>query len=368
MKKVTNITLGGSVFVIEDSAYEKMSAYLSAIEQKFSKNEDYKEIVQDIENAIAEKFMLAGKDEKHAVTEELVEQVVLEMGNAEDITTEDVEHHSESKTAEAPQASETSKKRFYRDPDDVIVAGVASGLARYFDIDPVTVRLAFVITFFFHGFGLFAYIILWLIVPKAETTAQRYAMRGERMTLHEITEHVKKKLDELDEEKITKAKGLWTTLRGFLENIFSLLGKALHIFFHFLRYILGFAIILASVLGIAGLVSVLSVLWVGESAWLTPELQGTVTTLLSDTSGYFLLVALFASLFIPLLFVITLGGSLLAGKNLFTVTKTLILGLVWITAITLAASFMLILKPTLENAFEDNRDSVEEIRLRIENL
>jgi phage shock protein PspC (stress-responsive transcriptional regulator) len=369
MKKVTNITLGGFVFVIEDEAYEKMSTYLSAIEQRFSKNEDYKEIVQDIENAIAEKFMQAGKDEKHAVTEDLVAQVILEMGNAEDLATDDTEPRTEKKPPESTEATETVAKRFFRDPDDVIVAGVASGIARYFDIDPVIIRLLFVISVFLNGFGIFAYIILWLVVPKAETTAQKYAMRGERMTLHEITEHVKKKLDEeVNEKRITQAKGLWTTLRGFLENVFSLLGKALQALFHVLRYIVGFAIIIAGALGVAGLVSILSVLWVGESAWLSPELQDTVTTLLSDTSGYVLLGALFTSLFIPLLFVIILGGSLLAGKNLFTITKTLVLGILWITALTLTATFGLILKPTLENVFDDNRNSVETIRLRIESL
>jgi phage shock protein C len=58
-------------------------------------------------------------------------------------------------------------KRFYRSPDDRRIAGVCGGLAEYFNVDPVLVRVLFVILIF-SGIGLPAYLILWLVVPVRE--------------------------------------------------------------------------------------------------------------------------------------------------------------------------------------------------------
>jgi phage shock protein PspC (stress-responsive transcriptional regulator) len=282
-----------------------------------------------------------------------VEQVIGEMGSADAITNADMGSQSKKTKGETVEPStDKGAKRLYRDPDDVIVAGVASGIAHYFSIDPVIVRLAFVISFFFHGFGLFSYIILWLVVPKAETTAQKYAMRGERMTLQDIAEHVKKKFEEIDEKKISKAKGMWNTLRVFLKHFFYSIGKALQILLYFTRTIVGFLLCFFGALGIAGIVSVVSVLWVGENSWLPIELQHIVISLLSEPSGYILLLALFVTVCIPLLISIVIGASISMRKNLFTPTKTIFLGILWITAVTLLVSFFLILKPVREKSLE----------------
>ncbi|HZW39301.1 MAG: PspC domain-containing protein [Syntrophothermus sp.] len=58
-------------------------------------------------------------------------------------------------------------KKLYRSRNDKMLAGVCGGLAEYFDFDPVIVRLIFVITIFFGGTGILAYIILWIVVPEA---------------------------------------------------------------------------------------------------------------------------------------------------------------------------------------------------------
>lgn len=64
-------------------------------------------------------------------------------------------------------------KKFNRSVKDKVIGGVAGGLAEYFDIDPVLVRVLFVVSLFFHGAGFIAYIILWIIVPEA-----RYVFEG----------------------------------------------------------------------------------------------------------------------------------------------------------------------------------------------
>jgi len=349
MKKVTSITLGGVVFAIEDDAYEKLSEYLSTIERTFSGNTDYHEIALDIENAIAEKFTQAGKSEKHAVSVQDVEHVIGEMGTAEAVASEDMASHTkhtEEPSKEKGGAGATRERRFYRDTEDVIIAGVASGIARYFDVDPVIVRVLFVISIFFNGFGFFAYIILWLIVPPAVTTAEKYAMRGERVTIEEITEQVKKNIQKIDEKKIGEAtRGVWTNIRGFLQNIFTFLGRFVRFFFKIITMIIGLGLLLLGAFGIAGLVSAASVLWLGESAWIRPEFQEVVNVLFANPAGYLFTSAVLITVIIPLLVSIILGSSLISGKNLFTLTKGIILGVVWIAAVTLAITLGIVYQP-----------------------
>lgn len=58
-------------------------------------------------------------------------------------------------------------KRFYRSSKDKIIGGVCGGLGEYLDVDPLIVRLVFAVLFFGYGTGLLAYIIIWILAPKA---------------------------------------------------------------------------------------------------------------------------------------------------------------------------------------------------------
>ncbi len=58
-------------------------------------------------------------------------------------------------------------KRLYRaPPEDSIIAGVCAGIAKYFSIDPVLVRLFWVLFVFGYGAGVFAYLLAWIIIPR----------------------------------------------------------------------------------------------------------------------------------------------------------------------------------------------------------
>ena len=57
-------------------------------------------------------------------------------------------------------------KRLYRSTTHKVIGGVAGGLGDYLDIDPVLIRIAFVVAFFFGGVGILAYIIAWIIIPE----------------------------------------------------------------------------------------------------------------------------------------------------------------------------------------------------------
>ncbi|MGH3442051.1 MAG: PspC domain-containing protein, partial [Nitriliruptorales bacterium] len=65
--------------------------------------------------------------------------------------------------------SDGAPRRLLRHPDDRMIAGVAGGLAAYFGIDPAIVRIGFVVLTFAGGSGILAYLLLWLLVPQAES-------------------------------------------------------------------------------------------------------------------------------------------------------------------------------------------------------
>lgn len=329
MKKVINITLGGIVFAIEEDAYTALSKYLDAVKQNLSKNDDYAEIAEDIEGAIAEKFVVRKRNGTSAVTTLDVSEVTKEMGSPSDFG--DDTH--EEKTEE--QETEHTKKRFYRDTDDAVLAGVASGIAKYFDIDPVIVRLIFVISVFFNGFGILAYIILWLVVPPALTTAQKFAMRGEKVTIKEITDQVKKNLENFETVDFKHAHGLWAKFRKALVKLFEILGSIVRFFMHMFRYVLGFPLILAGAFGIAGLVSAYSILLLSENVLFPPEVHIALEVISNNPLGIVLLVALFIAIFIPLLVCIFIGSSLIRKNNRFSLAKSVTLGTLWIISLML---------------------------------
>ena len=57
-------------------------------------------------------------------------------------------------------------KRLHRTPDNAMIGGVCSGIAEYFDVDPTWLRLLAVLLIFASGFGLVAYVVAWIVIPR----------------------------------------------------------------------------------------------------------------------------------------------------------------------------------------------------------
>lgn len=338
MKKVINITLGGIVFAIEQEAYDALSIYLERIKGALLEGDDTAEIIGDVENAIAEKFIARKRSEKIAVTAADAQAVIEELGTPADFGQETAT--TDEGTTTHAEHTET-KKRLYRDVDDVVVAGVASGLAKYFDIDPVIVRIIFFISIFFNGLGLFIYIVLWLVVPKAQTTAEKYAMRGEKVTIKEITQRVKKNLKKSSEVKVV-SEGTWSTVRSICVNIFNVVGIMARGLLEIGRYVFGIAFVLGGALGLAGLVTLYSVVLLSDKALFPYDAQIALHTMLGSGIGVIAIIASFVMLMIPLQVIIMAGASLLAQKNYFSVTKVVSLIVVWIVAVIVAVTTSLL--------------------------
>jgi len=178
MNKTIIININGIVFHIEEDAYEILRSYMTDVKRHFADEEDSVEITTDIENRIAEMFseILARENRPVVVTAD-VTTIISQMGTIEDFETE-----AEQKTAYTDGQAAQNRKLF-RDPDDHLLGGVCAGIANYFDIEIVWIRLAFAIITFIGGSGAIAYLVLWIIVPKAVTRADKMAMKGERLDL-----------------------------------------------------------------------------------------------------------------------------------------------------------------------------------------
>jgi len=358
MKKVINITLGSIVFAIEQDAYDVLASYLESIQQHLSSGDDYTEIISDIESALAEKFIARKRSEKVAVTTDDVRVVTKEMGEPSDFGAGEAPEHADTSVASAK--SDEAKKRLYRDTDDSIIAGVASGIAHYFAIDPVVVRIVFFVSVFFNGLGVLAYGILWLVVPKAETTTQKYAARGERVTLKEITQRVKKNLEKIDVSDLTKVQnqGTWAGIRPTFVKMFEVLGVVVRGLLMIVRFAIGFGLLLGGSFSLAGLVSAYSIVLLSDRILLPLDAQTAVDTMLGSTLGIVAISASFVMMAIPLLVLILAGGSLLVKRSLFTVGKSITLAVMWIIAMVFATTAsMLQLEQVMQQLDIDNLEN-----------
>lgn len=244
MNKTITINISGVVFHIDELAYEKLKNYLSTIKSYYSDSEARAEIMADIEARIAEIFQSKLSDSKQALLMKEVDEMIEVMGNPEVFKEEESSEKKENAKTQYDQRDyRNSNKRLFRDPDERVFGGVCSGIGNYFGFDPVWLRGLFAISFFVFGTGLLIYLLLWLIVPKAKTTAEKLEMRGEKVNIENIEksirdefESVKNNFKNYSEEAGTafkssgakgKAEGFLTRAIYFFGNIIKFLAIAI---------------------------------------------------------------------------------------------------------------------------------------------
>jgi phage shock protein PspC (stress-responsive transcriptional regulator) len=193
MKKTFTINISGRVFHIDDDAHEKLSNYINQLNRHFGNDPDAKEIVQDIESRISELFSQKIKSGGEVITLENVEEVIGIMGNPEAFT-DAKEVHEERREG----VIYARRRKLYRDPDDKVLGGVCSGLGAYFNLDPIVVRIIFILLVILGAGSFFLiYIILWIVVPKAGNTAERLEMRGEEVNISNISKSIKEEIQDV---------------------------------------------------------------------------------------------------------------------------------------------------------------------------
>lgn len=245
MNKTVTVNIGGMVFHIEESAYETLGKYLNAIRGHFTSSDGREEIMQDIESRIAEMLQQRLGATRQVVELHDVEEVMTIMGKPEMF-----EGSSDSDSQSTPSSFEiptNGARKMYRDEDEKVIAGVCAGLSHRLGIDPVWLRVAFVLLFIFGTGGFWIYLILWIVLPKAITTAQKLEMRGQPVNV----ESIKKNFNSYQAEQ--------TGIQRFFETI----GEIIRIGFKIFAYIaavffgiIGIIVLISLVVGLFGILGV----------------------------------------------------------------------------------------------------------------
>jgi phage shock protein PspC (stress-responsive transcriptional regulator) len=256
MKKAIKINLSGIIFHIDDDAYEKLKAYLDSISAYFGDSQESKEIINDIESRIAELFQERITGENQVITLEIVNEVIDIMGNPEDIA----DTGEKKGKKQSFHESYSSSRRLYRDPEHSIIGGVCGGLGAYFAIDPVIFRLLFVIFFFAGGASILVYVILWIVLPRAETAAQKLEMRGEKVNVSNLEKKIREEYENVKDnvkENVSRAKNSETYRRTqrATNDFFEVLGKILLVFIKVIFIIIGTGLVIAGIGILIGLIT-----------------------------------------------------------------------------------------------------------------
>src|SRR4030042_1162522 len=188
MKITVSINLGGYSFNIDEDAYAELKRYLKNLELHFAEEESSSEILSDIESRMGELFRASLTAYKQVITMDDVRQAISVLGTPDDIS-------DNESTSAREKFSSPGYHRMYRDPDNRIIGGVCSGMGAYWRMEPWLVRVIFFILAIMGGFGILLYLILYIVIPEAQTTAQKIEMKGEPVNIHNIKESVKKEFD-----------------------------------------------------------------------------------------------------------------------------------------------------------------------------
>ncbi len=193
MNKAISINIGNLFFHIKDDAYRLLEKYLKAIKRKYAREEGGNEIIEDVEARVAE--MLQDKlteTNRQLVEKGDIEEIIKVIGKPDEFEEEGagigLSYQKSTAYSEGKDAQEWNgmnemypavKPRLYRHEEDKVIAGVASGLATYFNVnDPLWIRLLFALSMLAgFGTGLVIYIALWIALPVARTPEQKIAMR-----------------------------------------------------------------------------------------------------------------------------------------------------------------------------------------------
>jgi len=191
MKKTLDIQLGGLLFHLDEDAYVRLDAYLASLRRHLAATEGREEVLADIEARLAELFRERLGSGREVVSLSDVEDAMARLGAPSEF--------GEAAPEEGMQGNEgTVRRRLYRDGEEQLIGGVCAGLAHYFAVDPVIVRVLFVVFGVFSGVGVVAYLVLWAAAPRAVTAAERLAMKGRPATFDNIRRAVEEEVGGLE--------------------------------------------------------------------------------------------------------------------------------------------------------------------------
>ena len=387
MKKNLNINIGSRVFNIDEDAYDLLSKYLESIKKYFEKINIDEDISNDIENRISEKFNSILKN-RESLNIDDINNIIKEMGTLDDFkeayndfdTNDFSNQNNESKTTGKGKriyrntsdkviagvasglanyfsvdpiifrlifivslftgfgliayiifwigipANDSGKinenKRLYRDGDNEILGGVAYGLGNYFGIDPALVRVIFILSIFIGGFGILAYLILWVSIPEAKTVGEKMNMKGYPLTLENIEKFIKEKLSKKDGKENLFVKIILFPFRiigPIILGIISIIIPVLKILLSFILFVFSIVIIVFLIVFTLGAINLM-----GYQDFIIGSIDGLYISginlsIIIAELPFHLQLSIFSFLIVALLFIIIIITKVLFNnKNNFS--------------------------------------------------
>jgi len=340
MNKTININLGGRFFHIDETAYSKLKLYLDAIRRSLSDDPQGRdEILNDIELRIGELLSERIKDELQVVNQNNIEEITKIMGKPEDYLVDEELFEDEPK-----YRSSSSSKKLFRDGEDKFLGGVCSGLAHYFGIDTIWMRIIWLVLLFGFGIGFLIYPILWILIPVAETTAEKLQMKGEPVNITNIerkireefegvTSRVKDGVNEVTNK--VKSSEFKSKAKSGIQELVETLGKIILAILSVFGKFIGALLIFVATITLIALI-------IGAFSWGGIEIFGLGDEFVhyppfffdSFIPSWLLIILGFIVIGIPFIILFMLGLRILSSnvKSFSTTTKLSLLG-VWIISI-----------------------------------
>lgn len=333
MNKTVNINLANTLFHIDDDAYNKLRRYLESIKRSFAGTKGSEEIIADIEARIAELFLEKLENDRQVVTLREVDQVIDVMGQPEDyMVDEDIFEDGPKAHATEPRPK---SKKLYRDVDQKYIGGVCAGLEHYLGLDVLWIRLIFIIlAVFTSGFGLIAYLLLWILVPEAATTSQKLDMRGEPINISNIERKVKEGFDDVAEKvKNVDYEKVGDRVKSSSKTFFDTLGDIILLLFKVIGKLIGIILIVCAASTLIALFFGLFTVGVFDAVDM-PGVDFHEFMVGSGAPLWVVSLLLFLAVGIPFFFLLYLGLKILVNnmKSIGNIAKFSLLGL-WLISV-----------------------------------
>ncbi|GGD27627.1 PspC domain-containing protein [Hyunsoonleella pacifica] len=376
MNKTVNINLAGIFFHIDEDAYLKLQRYLEAIKRSFTDSQGRSEIIADIEARIAELFNERVQNDKQVIRITEVDAIITIMGQPEDYLVDDEIFE------DGPQQTYTStkarpSKKLYRDTDNSYVGGVSAGLGHYFGVDAIWIRLAWILLVAGAGTGILLYILLWILVPEAKSTAEKIMMTGEPVNISNIEKKIKDGFDTVTEtvgdvaknvsdsvsnaaKKVDVKKGA-SSIKSSSRTFFETLGDVIIFFFKIFAKFIGAILLLVGAITVIALIISLFTIGISNAVNI-PGFDIVDAANAANTSIWLVSLLIFFAVGVPFFFLAYLGLKILVNnlKSIGNIAKFSLLGL-WLIAII--GLIILGVKQASEHAFDANVIQKEQLNI-----
>ena len=331
MTEIEKVSIGGYAFTLEKAASEEVGQYLKNLEAHYLGQPGGKEIMEGIEERMAE-LLLERCGSNGVATMADIQGIIGILGRPERIEAED---------PGPEEARETPRKKLYRDLENKKIGGVCAGLGNYFDFDVVAIRIIFCVialALLFGGgrngawslLGFVAYGVLWLAMPAARTAQERWAMKGDAGTLDDIQRNIRSGVKEMGEAARKGVEEVRDVARSGKGNE---LGKLILI-------VLGIILLLS---GVSGLASVSVIGLKGPTLFSAPldrfldDLSSNVPIFYDMVNTPWILVLVILAIVLPLIGLIYGGVQMIFGFKPPKWRPGLVIFVLWLIVLTVVA-------------------------------